>query len=229
MILSGILGIPQTLGLFAVGLALTAYYVLDPSLGSTLSNADQVLPHFILNVLPRGVAGLVIAGMLAATMSSVSAGINSLSTATMIDFVQRFRRNTAMAETDVRSAKFVSIFWGAAITASAFYAMQFEGVMMMCISVIGFFSGPLMAMFLLGILTTRTNQAGVLGGAILGTLVAGYASTTGISGLLYGPIGCAVGLVFGYLISYCFPAPDQAAVLPLTIWGSSKTNRCSPE
>ena len=90
--LNGVLAVPQIVCLFCVGLGLVAYYMLAPSLGATLHNKDQVLPHFIVNVLPVGAAGLVIAGMLAATMSSVSAGINSLSTATTIDFIQRFRR-----------------------------------------------------------------------------------------------------------------------------------------
>lgn len=224
IVLNGVLGIPQLLGLFAVGIGLTAYYAMHPSLGATLSQADQVLPHFIVNVLPTSVAGLVIAGMLAATMSSVSAGINSLSTATMIDFVQRFRRRSVLAETDVRSAKLISILWGITVTLSAIYAMQFEGVAMMCVSVIGFFSGPLMAMFLLGILTVRVNQAGVLGGAFLGTLLAAYASTTSISGLLYGPIGCITGLASGYLMSYFFPKPDRATVLPLTIWAANQVD-----
>jgi solute:Na+ symporter, SSS family len=64
----------------------SSYYAVNPTLKATLGSSDQVLPHFIANVLPVGVAGLVIAGMLAATMSSVSAGINSLSTVTTIGY-----------------------------------------------------------------------------------------------------------------------------------------------
>jgi Na+/proline symporter len=202
---------------------LTAYYKLVPSLGTTLGTADQVLPHFIVNVLPAGMAGLVIAGMLAATMSSVSAGINSLSTATTIDFIQRFRRSSAVAQTEVRTAKWVALLWGLIITLPAVYVGRLGAVAEVCITVIGFFTGPLLAMFLLGVLTTRTNQAGVLLGALMGTSAAWYVSTQEVSWLLWGPTGCGVGLAAGYLLSHLFAAPDREAILPLTVWDGQTT------
>jgi SSS family transporter len=218
---NGLLSVPQIVCLFCVGLGLTAYHRFDPALHDTLANADQVLPHFIVTMLPVGVAGLVIAGMLAATMSSVSAGINSLSTATMIDFIQRFRRSSGNAETDVRTAKLAALVWGLLITVPAAYVGQLGTVAETCIKVIGFFTGPLLAMFLLGVLTTRTNQIGVLLGAAVGTAAAWYASTQNVSWLLWGPCGCGVSLVVGYVLSHLFPPPDQEAILPLTIWASA--------
>jgi SSS family transporter len=216
--LNGLISIPQLICLFAVGLGLTAYYLVNPALSATLGKPDQVLPHFIVSVLPVGAAGLVIAGMLAATMSSVSAGINSLSTATTIDFIQRFRRNSSLAESDVRLAKGVALLWGVLITLPAAYLGKFGAVMEMCITVIGFFTGPLLAMFLLGVLTTRTNQKGVLLGAVAGTATGWFVSTQGVSWLLWGASGCAMSLTAGYLLSYLFPAPDREAIAPLTVW-----------
>jgi SSS family transporter len=229
--LNGVLSIPQVVCLFCVGLGLTAYYMLDPALKATLSKPDQVLANFIVNVLPPGVAGLVIAGMLAATMSSVSAGINSLSTATTIDFIQRFRPSgSAVTDTDVRQAKWVSVFWGMLITAPAIYVGRFGTVMESCMTVIGFFTGPLLAMFLLGVLTTRTNQPGLLLGAVVGIVASGCAYALGVSWLLWGPCGCGVTLTVGYLFSYAFSPPDLKAVLPLTVWarGSASVSD-SPE
>ena len=220
--LNGALAVPQIVCLFCVGLGLVAYYMLAPSLGATLHNKDQVLPHFIVNVLPVGVAGLVIAGMLAATMSSVSAGINSLSTATTIDFIQRFRRSSTFAGSDVRLAKFVALIWGVLITLPAVYVGRMGPVVETCITVIGFFTGPLVAMFLLGVLTTRANQRGVLLGAIVGTLTGWYVSSQHISWLLWGPTGCVVSLAAGYFLSYLFPSPDKEAILPLTIWAPTQ-------
>jgi sodium-coupled monocarboxylate transporter 8/12 len=218
---NGMLSVPQLLCLFCAGLGLTAYYKLDPSLRITLRTADQVLPHFIVNVLPTGIAGLVIAGMLAATMSSVSAGINSLSTATTIDFIQRFHRSSSVAQTEVRTAKWIALLWGLMITLPAVYIGRLGAVAEVCITVIGFFTGPLLAMFLLGVLTTRTNQTGVLLGAIAGTLAAWYVSTREVSGLLWGPTGCVTSMVVGYLLSYLFAAPHAQTILPLTVWASS--------
>ena len=218
---NGVLSLPQIVCLSCVGLGLTAYHMLNPSLKATLGTADQVLPHFIVNVLPVGVAGLVIAGMLAATMASVSAGINSLSTATTIDFIQRFRGSSAFAEGDVRLAKWVSLVWGLLITAPAVYVGRFGNVLETCITVIGIFTGPLLAMFLLGVLTTRANQVGVVVGASIGALAAGAACLLGVSQFLWGPVGCAVGVLVGYLVSCLFPTPNQESVLPLTVWASN--------
>jgi SSS family transporter len=94
--LNGLISLPLTICLCSVGLGLTAYYILHPDLVATLEIKDQLLLHFVRCQLP-GLAGLVTAALLAATMSCVSAGINSLSTATTIDFIQRFRRNSALA------------------------------------------------------------------------------------------------------------------------------------
>jgi solute:Na+ symporter, SSS family len=220
---NGVLSLPQIICLSCVGLGLTAYYMVNPSLKATLGNADQVLPHFIVNVLPLGAAGLVIAGMLAATMSSVSAGINSLSTATTIDFIQRFRRDSAFAKGDVRLAKWVSLVWGLLVTVPAIYVGRFGNVLETCITVIGIFTGPLLAMFLLGVLTIRANQVGVLFGALVGALAAGGAYLSGVSQFLWGPAGCAVGFVVGYLVSRLFPAPDRETILPLTVWAQDPT------
>jgi sodium-coupled monocarboxylate transporter 8/12 len=217
--MNGLINLPLTICLFSVGLGLTAYYILHPDLAATLEIKDQLLLHFVRYQLP-GLAGLVTAALLAATMSCVSAGINSLSTATTIDFIQRFRRNSAFAEGDVRTAKWVSFVWGVFITAGAvvFSVGGVKNVVETCITLIGLFTGPLVAMFLLGVLTTRSGQKGVLLGALAGLCAAGVSYSQGISEFLWGPIGCTVGLIVGYLLSCLFASPNRKAIAPLTIW-----------
>jgi sodium-coupled monocarboxylate transporter 8/12 len=221
VLLNGFLSVPPMIGLYCAGLGLTAYYALHPDLSSSLANPDRVLPHFIVHVLPVGVAGIVIAGMLAATMSSVSAGLNSLSTATMVDFYQRCRRRPLSAEGDVRLAKVITVAWGLLVTLGGtvpvLWKGRLESVVEAALTVIGFFSGPLLAMFLLGVLTRRTNSFGVIVGAGVGTGITCYAATTDVSYLLYGPIGCAACMATGYLASFLAPPPDAKAVRPLTI------------
>ena len=223
IVINGLICVPLTVGLFSVGLGLTAYYILHPALAATLEIKDQLLLHFVRYELP-GLAGLVTAALLAATMSCVSAGINSLSTATTIDFIQRFRRNSAFAEGDVATAKWISFVWGVLITtgAVAFAVGGVKNVIETCITVIGLFTGPLVAMFLLGVLTTRSIQKGVLIGATAGLYAAGVAYSRGVSEFLWGPIGCTVGMIVGYFVSYLFPASDQHTVLPLTIWAKAQ-------
>jgi sodium-coupled monocarboxylate transporter 8/12 len=222
VLLNGFLSVPPMLCLYGAGLGLAAFYAARPDLRAGLAHSDQVLPHFIMNVLPVGVAGLVIAGMLAATMSSVSAGLNSLSTATVVDFWQRFRRRPAAAEQDVRTAKVVTLAWGVLVTAPALYLGGFASVVESCLTVIGFFSGPLLGMFLLGVLTRRTNVPGVLLGAAAGTAAVAGATAAGVSFLLYGPVGCAATMAAGWLFSFCFAPPPAAKVLPLTVWAGDR-------
>jgi SSS family transporter len=246
VLLNGFLSMLPMLALYLTGLGLVAYYANNPDLRADLKDPDRVLPHFILHVLPVGVAGLVIAGMLAATMSSVSSGLNSLSTATVVDFWQRFRQVPGSEREDVWMAKFVTLGWGVLVTLPALrFLDQYEGVVEICLTVIGFFSGPLLAMFLLGVLTRRTNSVGVLLGAGLGTAavscffiaqvwhqsyadslplgrLAAAASALGrVSYLWYGPIGCATTMAAGWLLSFLFPPPPSAAVGPLTVWADS--------
>jgi SSS family transporter len=221
VLLNGFLSLPPMVGLFCAGLGLAAYYATHPELRAGLHDPERVLPHFIVGVLPAGVAGLVIAGMLAATMSSVSSGLNSLSTATVVDFWQRFRRRPAGAAQDVRTAKAVTLAWGVLVTGPALYLGRFESVVESALKVIGFFSGPLLGMFLLGVLTRRTNSPGVLLGAAVGTAAVTAAAVAGLSYLLYGPVGCGVTLAAGWPLSFCFAAPPAAKVLPLTVWANA--------
>src|SRR5262249_46684591 len=107
LIFSAFLSIPIMALLYFLGFGFFAYYHApgnEPLLSSLKelvkrSNSDEnmVMPHFIRNVLPAGLAGLVFAGLFAATMSVFSSGLNSLATVTCMDFIQRLRRSPTAA------------------------------------------------------------------------------------------------------------------------------------
>jgi SSS family solute:Na+ symporter len=79
-----------------MGFALLAYFQANPQFlpdGQTLQkSADQLFPRYIVFGLPQGITGLVVAGLLAAAMSSLSSGVNSTATVIQVDFVERFSR-----------------------------------------------------------------------------------------------------------------------------------------
>jgi SSS family transporter len=83
VLLTGFMTIPVVGLLALVGLCLGAYYDRHPELAATLAGPNQIVPHFVAHVLPSGVAGLVIAAVIAETMSTLSGGFNSLATATV--------------------------------------------------------------------------------------------------------------------------------------------------
>ena len=216
----GIVVVPVVVALYLAGLGMAAFYATNTALASTLKDPQQVVPHFVTHVLPTGVAGLVIAGLFAATMSSMSAGFNSLSTATIVDFFLRFRRGREGTDaSNLLAARLGTLAWGVGCSITALYLNKLGDVIEIMGKINGFLSGPLIGMFLLGVLTRRANAVGVLTGAIVGTAVTWWASTTGISWLWYGPVGCVVTLVAGALASLVRPAPPAEEVLPLTLRG----------
>jgi len=211
VLFNGLITVPVTLGLYFIGIGFSAYYQRNPALAASLTDPQQVMPHFVSHVLPSGLGGVVIAGLLAATMSSLSSGMNSLSTATFIDFIRRFRTGPERSEAvDVRWAKYCTLGWGVGATVAAMFVSRLGGILQISGKISGFFSGPLVGMFLLGLLTKRANAFGVLPGAILGTAVTWFvADHTSVSWLWYGPAGCAATMVSGFALSLLRPATIQ--------------------
>jgi SSS family transporter len=216
---NGLLTVPVVLALYFVGLGFAAYYTVNPEMRQGLSSAQQVVPHFITHVLPTGMAGLVIAGLFAATMGSLAAGFNSLSTASTMDFYLRFRRGRDTSDTaNLKTGRWSTLLWGVGCTLAALMVGRLGGVVEIMGKINSFFSGPLIGMFLLGLLTRRANSFGVLAGAIIGTLSTWLVSLTDVSWLWYGPVGCAITWIAGYGLSYLRPALTSEHVVPLTVW-----------
>jgi SSS family transporter len=220
VLLNGFLTVPLVLVLNLIGLGFVAYYQARPDLRASLTNPDQVLPHFVTHVLPAPLPGLVIAGILAATMSTLSSGLNSLCTVTMVDFYRRFvPSNDSNESTEVRTARWFTLGWGLLITFSAMFMGRLGQIVEGSMKALGFLSGPLLGMFLLGILSKRPNSFGVLTGAAVGTACAAYAAHTPISWLWYGPVGCLATVLIGLPVSFLRPSPRPDQIDRLTVWG----------
>jgi Na+/proline symporter len=231
LVFCGFLGVPVMVVLYFLGLGFFAYYhapenaALLASLNelvATTKNTNMVLPHFVRHVMPPGLGGLVFAGLFAATMSVFSSGLNSLSTATCMDFITRLRRLRGDAsDVSLRDARWITLGWGTAITLAAIavhFAQMDTQLLETAAAIIGFFSGPLLGMFLLGIFTTRVNSLGAIAGAILGFVTA-VLLWHEVSFIWYAVTGCVPTLVFGYLFSFLAAAPDPAAIAPMTLAG----------
>lgn len=242
---NGFVTLPVMGMLWLAGIGLSAYYAVHPALAATLTNPDQVLPHFIANALSPVVGGLIIAGIFAATMSTLSVGLNSLSTASMVDFYLRLRREptpgtTSVASTltsDLSVARWLTLLWALVSTTGAMFVDQFGTVVKAMGIINGFFVGPLLSVFLLGFLTRRANSFGAFGGMIVGTALTAVvasmpvtwlpaalqpSSVFPISWLWYGPVGCLFTLIVAYLLSLAWPAPRFDAIARLTLRGSTR-------
>jgi sodium-coupled monocarboxylate transporter 8/12 len=230
LIFSGLLTIPVMAALYLLGLGFFAFYHAPENaailaslteLVSVTKDENMVLPHFVRTVMPSAMAGLVFAGLFSATMSVFSSGLNSLSTATCMDFVQRLRRLRANSEDlTLTGARWITLAWGAAITVAAIgvYFAQPGPLLATASGIIAFFSGPLLGMFLLGIFTTRANAFGAVVGAGVGFVVS-LLLWQYVSFIWYAVTGCVPTIVFGYVLSFFAPPRPKQEVLLMTIWG----------
>src|SRR5215470_13723608 len=148
-----------------VGVMLWAYYQL-PS--STFGKADYVYPKFIVSRLPHGISGLLIAAILAAAMSNLSAALNSLSSSSMMDFYLR-RHPETDNRTQLRLSRVSTFVWALALFGLAILSLhKVSRVIEVGLSIASVAYGALLGVFLLGVLTKRANERGSMVGMLFG-------------------------------------------------------------
>lgn len=210
MLVSAVYGV----ALFLLGSALYVFYLQNPEKNGFAVNPDAVFPKFILEELPSGIRGLVIAGIFSAGMSTVSAVLNSLTTVTLADF---YRRLTGRAGS-VAMARWVTIAIGAAGTGVAFFGGSFGGILVAAGKISNFFGGSLVGVFLLGMLTRRANGWGAFLGALTGLAAVAWLSLfTQVSWLWHSAFSATIAFVSGILFSLPFAPPAAAALDGLVV------------
>jgi Na+/proline symporter len=129
--------------------------------------ADRIFPRFIVDHMPRGIAGLLIAAILAAAMSNLSAALNSLSSTSIVDFYLRRRPGASEAER-VRLSRLSTLGWAIVLFALALLSRRGGHVVEIGLSIASVAYGALLGVFLLGVLTRRANEAGAMVGMVCG-------------------------------------------------------------
>ncbi len=150
--------------LLFIGLGLFAFFH-GTALPANIAS-DQVMPYYIINYLPAGISGLLITALFAAAMSSMDSGINSIATVLINDFKKPFSKipHYELRITDVALARILTIILGILATLLAFYVSTIGGIIKAFASFMSLFSAPVLALFLLGVLTRRGNFKGWLVG-----------------------------------------------------------------
>ena len=196
-------------GLFLfVGVMLFAYYQV-PS--AAFGRADRIYPTFIVTRMPHGIAGLLIAAILAAAMSNLSAALNSLSSSSMMDFYLRFRPGASEAGR-LRLARLVTIGWALVLFGLAVLALHRVGrVVEVGLQIASVAYGALLGVFLLGVLTKRANQGGAIVGMICGLTVELYLwKWSHVPFTWWVAIGTCVTYAVGYAASVLWRTPIKA-------------------
>ena len=168
----------------------------------SFTDVNYVFPSFVTRYLPMGVVGLLIAAIFAAAMSSIAAELNSLATASVMDFYRRFFKKEASDRHFLRVSRAATAFWGALACMVAVYAAQL-GSLIEVVNMFGsFFYGSVLGVFVLAIGTRWATSRGAFFGLLSGmAAVAAVAFLTDISFLWYNVVGAAVVIGIALLFS----------------------------
>ncbi len=161
---------------------------------------DRIYPLFVWTYLPTGAAGLVMAAILAAAMSNLSAALNALASTTVIDFLPR-----RVAGGELVLARRATLVWGAILFAVAMVARNWGSVFEAGLSIASVLYGSLLGVFLLGVLTKRVGQNAAMSGMLAGLALVIYVKFgTPIAFTWYVLIGTSVTFLVGVAASFVF-------------------------
>ncbi|MEO8025126.1 MAG: sodium:solute symporter [Bryobacteraceae bacterium] len=171
---------------------------------------DRIYPEFIWNHLPHGVSGLVIAAILAAAMSNLSAALNSLASTTIMDFYRPLTGNSRPEAHYLRLAKYATLVWGAILFGVALVARNWGSVLQAGLSIASILYGSLLGVFLLGLLTKRVGENAAMAGMIASLTLTLYVKFfTQIAWTWYVLIGTSAAVLVGLAGSLFEKAPPE--------------------
>ena len=216
--------VPIWTAFFAMGTCLWVFYQTFPERLNPDGHPDEIFAWFIMNELPTGLAGLVVAALFAASMSSLDSSMNSMCTSLTMDFYRRFRTrirwpaevtsNSADVPTQMHEsaelifARIITMALGLIGTLTAVW-LAWRGapsVWDQFLKIMGLLGGGLAGMFVAGIFTRHAHQNGVLIGFAASTIVLYWVSSTGaVHFFLFGGIGILTCAIVGWMASLILP------------------------
>lgn len=204
--------VPGGFFFYMIGTALYVYYKDNPERMNPLLPIDATFPLFIAAELPMGVTGLIIAGIFAAAMSTLSSIINSVSTLASVDFYEKLAKHPTPKKS-VLFAEIVGVLVGLTGIGIALLLSRYDihSLFDVSIELAGLLGGGFAGAYTLGMFTRRANTPGVAIG-IFGSIVLTLAlwSQDLVHPYFYLGISIMACIVIGYLASLLFPAPTRS-------------------
>lgn len=152
------------------GVSLYAVYKdCDPVVSGQISTYDKILPYFTVETLPPGLVGLIVSGVFSASLSTISAMMNSLAAVALEDYVKPLHRKFGIDFSDNRAtliAKALTVFNGVICMFLALIAKTMGSLVAVAFSVHGAIGGPILGIFTLGMISERANEMGTIIGMI---------------------------------------------------------------
>ncbi len=219
-----ILGAGAVVFMLAItGLGLCMWYAVQPD-AVTPTNPDQLFPRFVAMELPVGVTGLVLAAILAATMSSMTSGINTLSATVTFDFRARFGRPMTSRQ-QLRYAKVTSLLVGVLATCFAGLVGKLGDIFSITQTLLGVFLGPLLGCILFTLLRVNVRPGALIVAMLLGCAAGWCVTFSDAHSLWVAPTALLVTLIVAPLLSPFFPAMLQPSQQPLNRLGQPDDRR----
>ncbi len=210
LMLNGMLRFPLVLTYCVLGLSIGAYIVKNPQFLELLTvdgktEYNLAVPKFVTSVLPTGIKGLIMVALFSAAMSSLDSTINSLSATSIKDIYERFFSEGKIEETkQLFLSRMFTLFWGVVIVCFSFFVGNISDSIIESVNKVGSLAnGPILAMFLLGILTKSGNEKGAISGLVVGLVTNAclWMFVPQISWLWWNVVGFMVAFNVGVIVS----------------------------
>ncbi|MCK4990967.1 MAG: sodium:solute symporter, partial [Bacteroidales bacterium] len=130
----------------------------DHVLGEAITKGDQVFPHFIATQLPVGVKGLIIAAILAASMSTIDSALNCSATVLYVDYYKKYFNPKASEKTSVKFLRLTTVVWGIAGIAVSLLLINAKSALDIWWIIAGIFGGGILGLFLLGVFNVKITR-----------------------------------------------------------------------
>ncbi len=203
---------PLTLVFFVIGTCLYAYYQVFPR-ADLPEMADAVFPFFIVNELPTGVRGLLIAALFAAAMSSLSSSINSVATVSIEDFVKRLSKSALPDRQVVTYLRLFTIAFGAIGTITGIAMISVKQALDIWWQISGIFGGGILGLFLVGLLFKRVDSRAALPAVFLSIATISWVTFSDAFNtnqkILAGFFGTTALMFSAYVIARFLPPPKD--------------------
>lgn len=208
-----------SIGVCSTGLSMFSFFHTFPEKLNPTMNNDQVVPLYIIKNIPTGIAGLIIAALFAASMSTLSSSINSVATILSEDFYTKMSDKKKLI-----FMKIAAVLVGVLGTMIALYmaSLNLKSIFSTFAQVMAFLGGGFASVYILGMFTKRANTGGVLSGIVISALALIYTKTqTDLHWTFTNFIAMGSALLGGYLSSFFFPGV-KADITGLTFYTMHK-------
>ena len=208
---NGLMSVVVTIAFFTIGTGLYTFFKTHPAeLDFTMAKGDAIFPFFMMSQMPQGVAGLLIAAIFAATMSTIASNINSVSTAFTVDLWSKIKGDGKAVS--VKTARIAGIIAGVLGMGIAWLmaTVDIQSLLDYFNTILGLLSGAIGGLFLMGIFFPRIGSGAAITGFLCGTATVLYMNFfTQANFLLFGFVSMLVSVVVGWLLSLGNKAPAR--------------------